>query len=183
MESKSRRAPRSAGPIHEPAAPRKPVESPAAAAVPTNPVETVVTPAAEAAIDAVAEAAKVIAPADRAYLGRDVVAAFAQSQAALARGLEALSAEMAGLALSGIDTATRTATQMLAVKTSVRCDRGQCRLHVQQLGCSGRRFRDALAARRKARRRDLSAAFKAVRQRLDQDGAARSLNDAVLADF
>jgi hypothetical protein len=38
-------------------------------------------------------------------------------QAALARGLEALSAEMAGLALSGMDTASRTATKMLGVKT------------------------------------------------------------------
>ena len=44
-------------------------------------------------------------------------AALAQSQAALARGLEALSAEMAGLALSGMNVLARTATKLLAVKT------------------------------------------------------------------
>jgi hypothetical protein len=44
-------------------------------------------------------------------------ASLARSQAALARGLEALSAEMAGLALSGMNVAARTATKLLAVKT------------------------------------------------------------------
>jgi hypothetical protein len=47
----------------------------------------------------------------------DASAALAQSQAALARGLEALSAEMAGMALSGMSVLARTATKMLAVKT------------------------------------------------------------------
>jgi hypothetical protein len=47
----------------------------------------------------------------------DAAAALAQSQAALARGLEALSAEMAGLALSGMNVLARTATKLLAVKT------------------------------------------------------------------
>jgi hypothetical protein len=47
----------------------------------------------------------------------DAAAALAQSQAALARGLEALTAEMAGLALSGMNVLARTATKMLAVKT------------------------------------------------------------------
>ena len=47
----------------------------------------------------------------------DAAAALAQSQAALARGLEALSAEMAGLALSGMSVLARTATKLLAVKT------------------------------------------------------------------
>jgi hypothetical protein len=54
---------------------------------------------------------------DLAHFSRDAFAALAQSQAALARGLEAMSAEMAGLALSGIDTAARTATKMLGIKT------------------------------------------------------------------
>lgn len=54
---------------------------------------------------------------DIGRFGRDTFAALVQSQAALARGLEALSAEMAGLALSGIDTAARAATGMLGVKT------------------------------------------------------------------
>jgi hypothetical protein len=52
-----------------------------------------------------------------ADLGRQSFAAFIQSQTALARGLEALSAEITGLALSGIDAATRAATDVLAVKT------------------------------------------------------------------
>jgi hypothetical protein len=140
MESKGRRAPRATGPIHAPAA-RAPVEFPAAAIGPTkgsgeapkgaeiiaeamkpaetalDVVETAVSSVSEVSIDAIDETAKRPAPNDRVELGRDVAAAFAQSQAALARGLEALSAEMAGLALSGIDTAARTATKMLAVKT------------------------------------------------------------------
>lgn len=44
-------------------------------------------------------------------------ASLAQSQAALAQGLEALSAELAGLALSGMNVAARTATKLLTVKT------------------------------------------------------------------
>ncbi len=40
-----------------------------------------------------------------------------ESQTALARGLEAMSVEVTGLAISGIDAATRTATDMLGVKT------------------------------------------------------------------
>jgi hypothetical protein len=52
-----------------------------------------------------------------ADFGSQNFAAFIQAQTALARGLQALNAEMAGLTLSGIDTAARTATDMLAVKT------------------------------------------------------------------
>jgi hypothetical protein len=54
---------------------------------------------------------------DIANFGRGALHALAASQAALARGLEALSAEMAGLTISGIDAAARTATDMLAIKT------------------------------------------------------------------
>ena len=53
----------------------------------------------------------------RASFETGTAAALAQSQAALARGFEALSAEMAGLALSGMNVAARTATRLLAVKT------------------------------------------------------------------
>lgn len=49
--------------------------------------------------------------------GRQNFAAFVDSQTALARGLETLSAEISGLVLSGIDAAAQTATGMLAVKT------------------------------------------------------------------
>jgi Phasin protein len=40
-----------------------------------------------------------------------------ESRAAMARGFDALSEEMAGLARCGIDTVTRTAIEMLAVKS------------------------------------------------------------------
>jgi len=47
----------------------------------------------------------------------DALAALAESQAVLARGLENLSAEAAGLARRSIDTAARGATEMLGIKT------------------------------------------------------------------
>jgi hypothetical protein len=49
--------------------------------------------------------------------GREFFAAFVQSQTAVARGLEALGAEAAGMAISGIDAAARAASEMLRVKT------------------------------------------------------------------
>jgi hypothetical protein len=140
METKGRRAPRAAGPIGAPE-PGKPVEAPLTAEGPieapsepptppeilaeaVKPAEAVLDFAAGAAtsapqpgVAAIAKAAKSPSADDLAHLGRDALAALAQSQSALARGLEALSVEMAGLALSGIDTAARTATKMLGVKT------------------------------------------------------------------
>jgi hypothetical protein len=50
-------------------------------------------------------------------VGRQNFAALIDSQTALARGLETLSAEIAGLALAGVDAAARTATDALSVKT------------------------------------------------------------------
>ena len=50
-------------------------------------------------------------------VGRQNFAAFFDSQTALARGLETLSAEIAGLALAGVDAAARTATDAISVKT------------------------------------------------------------------
>ena len=141
METKGRRASRAAGPIAGPIEPVKPVEIRAAAeglaeapteppkpveilaeaaeAVETglNPVAAAVTSAAQPSVTTLAKVAKSTSPDDLGHFGRDAFAALAQSQAALARGLEALSAEVAGLALSGIDTAARTATKMLGVKT------------------------------------------------------------------
>jgi hypothetical protein len=141
METKGRRAPRAAGPIGAPAEPSKLVENPAvpeergeAATALPKPAEIIADAAkpAETAVDLVSSVATSTPPPiigtvaqmarrapaeDPAYFGRDALAALAQSQAALARGLELLSAEMAGLALSGIDTAARTATKMLGVKT------------------------------------------------------------------
>jgi hypothetical protein len=68
-------------------------------------------------VDAPATAAKNASGEEFAEFGREVFAAFVQSQTAAARGLEALSAEVTAMALSGIDAATRTATDMLGVKT------------------------------------------------------------------
>jgi hypothetical protein len=133
MESKGRRAARAAGPVEALAEPRKTVEVPAAAIGTTEvsvespepaeimadaaePIETGATlePQPNVRTPAMVERAPVERPA---YFGREAFSALAQSQAALARGLEAVSAEMAGLVLSGIDAATRTATTMLGVKT------------------------------------------------------------------
>jgi hypothetical protein len=118
METKARRAPRAAGPIGMPAEPTKPGVS----VVRAKPAELPTEPPKPAEIRA--EAAQPAAKAKKSWSSDAVLhfepeafAALAQSQAALARGLEALSAEMAGLALSGIDTATRAATKMLGVKT------------------------------------------------------------------
>ena len=77
----------------------------------------VVTVAAPPSVDALAAAAKNASGEEVADFGREVFAALVQSQTAVARGLEALSVEVTGLALSGIDAATRTATDMLGVKT------------------------------------------------------------------
>jgi hypothetical protein len=81
-------------------------------------------------VETLAATAKRASSEDLADFGREAFAAFVQSQTAVARGLEALSAEMAGLALSGIDAAARTATDMLGVKT-LSDDRGKCRVHPQ----------------------------------------------------
>ena len=140
METKGRRAPRAARPIEAPAEPVNPIEVPAlaeqSAEAPTEPLEPTdildeaakptetaidfvapaVTPAPQPGVAALTKVAKSTSP-DLAHFGRDTFAALAQSQAALAQGLEALSVEMAGLALSGIDTAARTATKMLGIKT------------------------------------------------------------------
>jgi hypothetical protein len=140
METKGRRAPRTAAPIGAPAEPAKPVEVQTAAAEPAEapteppkpaeivaeaakPADTALKLTATAAtsappsVGAVAKPARSPSPDDLPHSSRDDFTALAQSQAALARGLEALSAEMAGLALSGIDTAARTATKILGVKT------------------------------------------------------------------
>lgn len=50
-------------------------------------------------------------------VGRQNFAALIDSQTALARGLEILSTEIAGLALAGVDAASRAATDALSVKT------------------------------------------------------------------
>ena len=112
------------------AQPPKPAELPAEAGKST---ETAVDLAAAAATAAATPSIGALPPppsigslppvpksANRDFPGHfegDAAAALAQSQAALARGLQALSAEMAGLALSGMNVLASTATKLLAVKT------------------------------------------------------------------
>jgi len=134
METKGRRGLRASGPIAAPAEPPKPIDLPipvesavepwepadilAEAAEPTEKaIEVAGAGAPPPNVGALARAAKRVSPDERAQFAHDAFAALAQSQAALTRGLEALSAEMTGLALSGIDTAARAATKMLGVKT------------------------------------------------------------------
>ncbi|HEY3911852.1 MAG TPA: phasin family protein [Stellaceae bacterium] len=52
-----------------------------------------------------------------AHPGGEAMAAFAEARRALADGVEALSEEVAGLARRSIETAARTAIEMLAVRT------------------------------------------------------------------
>ena len=138
METKGRRSLRASGPTEAPAAPR-PVEAPAPVTgpgklEPLKPAELLVgaDKPMETAVDVVAAAAQAVPtpsigplppgsksakPGDPGNFAIDSSAALAESQAALARGIEALSAEMAGMALSGMNVLARTATKLLAVKT------------------------------------------------------------------
>jgi len=138
METKGRRSLRASGPTEAPAAP-KPVEAPTPVngpgeVEPPKPAELLVEAdkPMETAVDVVAAAVqaaptpsigplppapKSTNPDDLGNFKADPAAALAESQAALARGLEALSAEMAGLALSGMNVLARTASKLLAVKT------------------------------------------------------------------
>jgi hypothetical protein len=118
MESKGRRASRAAGPSATPVEIAAPSETPPATAKPVDspPEElTPVDPPAEVAVPITTP--KNASSDDLGDFGRETFAALVQAQTAVARGLGALSAEMAGLALSGIDAAARTATDMLGVKT------------------------------------------------------------------
>jgi hypothetical protein len=138
METKGRRAPRAPEaatrveppkPVAAPAIPEGLAEAPTEPPQPAEPLTDAAQPAETAlnlataatssppAAGTAAKATKRTFPDDFSDFGHDAFAALAQSQAALARGLEALSAEMAGLALSGIDAASRTAAKMLEVKT------------------------------------------------------------------
>jgi hypothetical protein len=126
MESKGRRALRAAAPGTIPAETVNPTAAaqdeatPAEELIPPEvPVEVTVpvaTVAAPPRVDMLTAAAKNASGAEVFDFGQ-VFAALVQSQTAMARGLEALSVEVTGLAISGIDAATRTATDMLGVKT------------------------------------------------------------------
>ena len=123
MESKVRRTARAAGPnvnpveaapsVETPPGAAKPLESPAREPMSTELPSQVVVPA----VESLAGRATSASSEDFAEFGREAFAAFVQSHTAVARGLEALSAELTGLAFSRIDAAARTATDMLAAKT------------------------------------------------------------------
>jgi Phasin protein len=136
METKGRRSVRASGPTEALAGPVKPVEAPppvTSEIEPPKPAEPLVEfgKSTETAVALVAAATMPpgpsIGPVQPALTNEnpdatrhsegDTAEAFVQSQAALARGLEALSAEMAGLALSGMHELARTATKLLSVKT------------------------------------------------------------------
>ena len=137
METRARRSSRASGPVAAPPELPKPFEMPAEVETevvsaspafqpaepsdePAQGVEIKPDPKPSAslpAIDTFAKGAENRSLDQISHFGRDAFAALAQSQAALARGLEALSAEMAGLTLLGIETAARAATNMLGIKT------------------------------------------------------------------
>jgi hypothetical protein len=119
MGSKGRRALRTPAPGAAPAEAEVPAENPIEAVRPIGqhiPADTSVSPTTPVA--GPVGAPTPIACSDVfADFGRQNFKALIQSQTALARGLGALSAEITGLALSGIDAATRAATDVLAVRT------------------------------------------------------------------
>jgi len=120
METKGRRLSRAAGPSATSTEPAPGWDAPDAAKPIDNPAEevaSVAVPEASSPDEVRAAAANSTSSGDLADFGREAFAALVQSQTALARGLEALSTEMAGLALSGINAAARTATEMLGIKT------------------------------------------------------------------
>jgi hypothetical protein len=138
METKGRRPLRAAGPTARPAAPveaseppivevtaseaepLKPAQLPADSERPAAPAVDLVTATAPTTKPNPEPLPKVQIVTAAENMGKSesgAAASLAQSQAALAQGLEALTAELAGLALSGMNVAARTATKLLAVKT------------------------------------------------------------------
>jgi Phasin protein len=123
METKGRRGVRAAAPGVSPAEVEIPPETQIEAVKPTEkpiPAEApAVIPASATGLMVAPSRVAATCPFSDVFadFGSQNLAALVQAQTALARGLEALSAEVTGLTLTGIDTATRTATDMLAVKT------------------------------------------------------------------
>jgi len=131
MGPKGKGAPRAARPSTNHLEPAPPGESPRESAKPmdraaegpisTKPPAEVMMPTATSVVppgvEAPAGTAKTASSGDPSDFGLDAFAALVESQTAVARGLGALNTELAGLTLSGIDAAARTATGLLAVKT------------------------------------------------------------------
>jgi hypothetical protein len=141
MESKSKRASRLAAPSGGPSEPVEPVEISAASAdLSEVAIEAVQSPEMKIEqgelTEAVKTAAELAAGADMAQEGggtseqahlapvqpagafaRKTLSAWAQSQAALARGMEVVSAEMAGVAIRNMDATASAASKLLRAKT------------------------------------------------------------------
>ena len=136
-EQKGKRAPRESARRTTAWSEPKPAETTPAEAAPaeTAPVETApVETAAETAWEMAAPAPEIAAPemppavpaplrrgeaaaGEFRPLGHDALVAFAESQAALARGFGAFVLELTGLARSGAAVAAESATAMLGAKT------------------------------------------------------------------
>jgi Phasin protein len=141
MESKSRRASRLAAPAGESSEPAEAVEIRAPSAdLSEAAIEAVQSDEMKIEQSELTEAVKTAAElaagaqiaqegggtSEQAHLApakpagafeRNTLSAWAQSQAALARGLEVVSAEMAGLALGGMDATAAAASKLLRAKT------------------------------------------------------------------
>jgi Phasin protein len=121
METKGKRSGRIARPPKNPIPQAAPAETP----IQIQPHEAAEPDLAVAPSprDLVVQRVSSLAPAISARrgelvdFGNGALAAMEESRAAMARGFDALSEEMAGLARCGIDTVTRTAIEMLAVKS------------------------------------------------------------------
>jgi Phasin protein len=109
-----------AEPAGAPTQPPTPEEILAEAAEPAETAVELVTTAASApraSAGALVRTSQTTSPGDLSHVTGDGLVALTRSQAALARGLGALSVEFTGLVLSGIQTAARTAAEMLRIKT------------------------------------------------------------------
>jgi Phasin protein len=121
MESKGKRSGRIALPPENPIPQAVPAETPNP--IPSSDARESDPVVALSPRDVVVQRVSSLAPAISAGRGELVdfgsgaLAAIEESRVAMARGFDALSEEMAGLARCGIDTATRTAIEMLAVKS------------------------------------------------------------------
>jgi hypothetical protein len=121
METKGKRSGSGALPSEKPVPQAAPGETPnQILPVDARESDPVVAPSPR---DVVLQRVSSLAPAISARRGELVdfgggaLAAMEESRVAMARGFDALSEEMAGLTRCGIDTVTRTAIEMLAVKS------------------------------------------------------------------
>lgn len=121
METKGKRTGRTAAPPENPIPQAAPAETPIhiqpSEVTEPNPVAAPSRPDVVVQRDSSGVPQISASRGELADFGSEALAAMEESRAAMARGFDALSEEMAGLARCGIDTVTRTAIEMLAVKS------------------------------------------------------------------